>query len=62
MYNIQIDKNTMTIILGDCYKTIEEIYKLALGLGFQLRDIIVSNEVLVLPHTTVELFNIWNYE
>lgn len=52
----------MTIILGDCYKTIEEIYKLALGLGFQLRDIIISNEVLALPHTTVELFNIWNYE
>ena len=61
MYNIQVDKNTITIILGNCYDTIEEIYKLGLGLGFQSKEIIVSNEVLVLPHTTVELFNIWKY-
>ena len=61
MYNIQVDKNTITIILGNCYETIEEIYKLGLGLGFQSKEIIVSNEVLVLPHTTVELFNIWKY-
>lgn len=61
MYNIQVDKNSITIILGNCYDTIEEIYKLGLGLGFQSKEIIVSNEVLVLPHTTVELFNIWKY-
>lgn len=61
MYNIQVDKNTITIILGNCYETIEEIYKLGLGLGFQLREIIVSSEVLALPHATVELFNIWKY-
>ena len=62
MYNIQVDKNTITIILGNCYDTIEEIYKLGLGLGFQSKEIIVSNEVLSLPQATVELFNIWNYE
>ena len=61
MYNIQVDKNTITIILGNCYETIEEIYKLGLGLGFQSKEIIVSNEVLSLPQATVELFNIWKY-
>ena len=61
MYNIQVDKNTITIILGNCYETIEEIYKLGLGLGFHLKEIIVSNEVLSLPQATVELFNIWKY-
>lgn len=61
MYNIQVDKNTITIILGNCYDTIEEIYKLGLGLGFQSKEIIVSNEVLSLPQATVELFNIWKY-
>lgn len=52
----------MIISFGRVYKTIREIYEMALAIGLTKRNIIIDSEVIVNIHSNTELINIYRYE
>ena len=61
-YQFRIEGGNMIISFGRVYKTIREIYEMALAIGLTKRNIIIDSEVIVNIHSNTELINIYRYE